>query len=455
MKKLLLIAFIFSLRQIAFAQNYILQSTGVSAPTGTSNSNIYQDPTTGYIGIGNASPAVNFDVTGAIGTGISGTTAPLAPGTWPAIIGANYVYTSSDIPNDAPNYYLTARRTQVTSLLGGGGGPFYNTHVDFAINNIGQVGIGAAPLDHADLFIQDHTYNSCADAGKVVMKIVDDGNNPLLLFSNMSSSTIPSGALFIASNSNSTCTPAPPGETTVEQSNTALLVLDQSGVLNNPIFGVVGGGVVGIGAGSTNDVVAQLDVMQNNNLVDFLFHVGSYATSTSDFLSIANNGYVGIGTLNRTEGLLEVSDVNNIGTTGKPQFLIDDGGSNTFFKIVGTSSGTAVSIGASPAPEGQGSGNFANWTLSVDGQIVAKEVVVTTASWPDTVFSNNYQLKPLADVEAYIQRNHHLPGVPAANEVMQKGISLGDVNKMLMQKVEELTLYTINLEKRLKQLEIK
>jgi hypothetical protein len=98
---------------------------------------------------------------------------------------------------------------------------------------------------------------------------------------------------------------------------------------------------------------------------------------------------------------------------------------------------------------------FSTYQLSVYGQIAAEEVVVVTSGWMDTVFSNTYRLKPLNEVANYIAENHHLPDVPSDKDVFQKGVSLGEMNKILTQKVEELTLYTINLEKRLSELESK
>lgn len=73
--------------------------------------------------------------------------------------------------------------------------------------------------------------------------------------------------------------------------------------------------------------------------------------------------------------------------------------------------------------------------------------------WSDKVFAPNYQLRPLASVAAYIQENGHLPGVPSANEVIKEGVDLVKMNATLLEKVEELTLYLIQQQKRIEQLE--
>jgi hypothetical protein len=81
-------------------------------------------------------------------------------------------------------------------------------------------------------------------------------------------------------------------------------------------------------------------------------------------------------------------------------------------------------------------------TLSVNGIVQAKEVLVNTG-WSDYVFDSGYRNRPLAEVAAYIRENHHLPGIPSAKEVEEKGVSLGDMQAKLLAKIEELTLHLI------------
>lgn len=86
-----------------------------------------------------------------------------------------------------------------------------------------------------------------------------------------------------------------------------------------------------------------------------------------------------------------------------------------------------------------------DYKLCVDGKAVAKEFVVQTNSWQDTVFSESYQLRPIEEVQAYIKANKHLPEIPAEKEVISNGISIGEMNQLFMKKIEELTLYIIQL----------
>lgn len=83
--------------------------------------------------------------------------------------------------------------------------------------------------------------------------------------------------------------------------------------------------------------------------------------------------------------------------------------------------------------------------LTIDGKVEAEEIEVKNIA-ADFVFAKDYKLTPLAEVEAFINENGHLPGVAPAEETA-KGVELGKFNTLLLQKVEELTLYMIELKK--------
>jgi len=95
--------------------------------------------------------------------------------------------------------------------------------------------------------------------------------------------------------------------------------------------------------------------------------------------------------------------------------------------------------------------------LSVNGVLLAKEVKIRTSStyWPDYVFNKNYKITDLIELEKFIKQNKHLPNIPTAKQVEKDGIAVGEMNKLLLQKIEELTLYIIEQEKRIKALENK
>jgi hypothetical protein len=95
--------------------------------------------------------------------------------------------------------------------------------------------------------------------------------------------------------------------------------------------------------------------------------------------------------------------------------------------------------------------------LSVNGKILAKEVEVTevAAAWPDFVFNSDYNLMTLSQVEEFIMQNRHLPNVPSEADVQENGVRIGEMTGVLLQKIEELTLYIIDLNKRIAELENK
>jgi hypothetical protein len=95
-----------------------------------------------------------------------------------------------------------------------------------------------------------------------------------------------------------------------------------------------------------------------------------------------------------------------------------------------------LSIGTQTMPSG--------YKLAVNGSAIATAIFVKLYSeWPDYVFKPAYQLRPLTEVKAYIVQNQRLPEIPSADEIAKEGLNLGEMNKLLMKKVEELTLYLI------------
>lgn len=87
--------------------------------------------------------------------------------------------------------------------------------------------------------------------------------------------------------------------------------------------------------------------------------------------------------------------------------------------------------------------------LAVNGEIFSKRVKVTQEVWADFVFDEGYRLPGLSEVENYIKNNKHLPEIPSAAEVEKEGLDVGEMNRRLLQKVEELTLYLIDQQKQI------
>ena len=92
--------------------------------------------------------------------------------------------------------------------------------------------------------------------------------------------------------------------------------------------------------------------------------------------------------------------------------------------------------------------DFGKERLTVDGLLIATQVrVLLKENWPDYVFDNTYKLRSLDEVENYISINKHLPNVPSAADVKKDGIDVAQMDAILLQKIEELTLYMIEMKK--------
>jgi hypothetical protein len=123
-----------------------------------------------------------------------------------------------------------------------------------------------------------------------------------------------------------------------------------------------------------------------------------------------------------------------IRTNGADRMFVDESGN--------------VSIGTAQTAVG--------YKLNVGGNIICEEMKVQLmGAWPDYVFEDNYHLRNLESLDSYIRANKHLPGIPAAKEVAEQGIGVGQMQKQLVEKIEELTLYIIQLNKELNELKAK
>lgn len=103
---------------------------------------------------------------------------------------------------------------------------------------------------------------------------------------------------------------------------------------------------------------------------------------------------------------------------------------------------------------GIGISDTQGYKLAVNGIIRAKEIIVDS-EWADFVFKKDYKLPTLGEVKKHIEDKGTLPGVPSESDVKTNGVNLGEVNAILLQKIEELTLYVIKLQEEVNELKNK
>ncbi|WP_421876555.1 hypothetical protein [Marinoscillum sp.] len=134
-----------------------------------------------------------------------------------------------------------------------------------------------------------------------------------------------------------------------------------------------------------------------------------------------------------SSGYSERLRVEHAGALYTSNYLEVDGTGDSYIK-------GRLSVNGTDVPSG--------YDFAVDGKAIMEEVKVeVSGSWPDYVFTPDYKLRSLGETETYIQENQHLPNVPSAKEVAEEGISLGEMNAKLLEKVEELTLHLIKVNK--------
>ena len=185
---------------------------------------------------------------------------------------------------------------------------------------------------------------------------------------------------------------------------------------NNTIINLEAGNV-GIG---TSNPLYKLDVVGKGNfkVPDDKSGVGGLAIETTNGTNLRIGGNITYSWIQSHKSL---------------PLYINELGNNTIFNLEGGN----IGIGT-PNPDSK---------LAVNGTIHSKEVKVDMSGWPDYVFKKEYYLPTLDEVEKYIAEKGHLENIPSEEEVVKNGVNLGEMNAKLLQKIEELTLYMIEMKK--------
>lgn len=195
-------------------------------------------------------------------------------------------------------------------------------------------------------------------------------------------------------------------------------------------------------------------------------------TQNTTRVNIASDGNVGIGTTSAPQAKLHISNGDVLlqnQTSGYPSLYLKDVAGTKVIKIdynsvVGWGSKFYIRSGATGGNEalvlndvggnvGIGTANPSE-KLTVNGTIYGTKVKVDlTVPGPDYVFEKDYKLPALQEIKSYIDTNKHLPEVPSAKEMEANGINVGEMNMLLLKKVEELTLYIIEQQKQINELQ--
>jgi hypothetical protein len=176
--------------------------------------------------------------------------------------------------------------------------------------------------------------------------------------------------------------------------------------------------------------------------------MGSGTTSATNAMTVANNanntfavfrddGMVGIGT-NNPSARLAVHGTGN--TTATVALSVSNANGSVALRV---RDDAKVLVG----PTAIATGTHNDYRMSVDGKLVARSFVATETGWADDVFEPGYDLMPLDTLEAFIAENGHLPDVPTTAEVTARGVDVAETMVTLLRKVEELTLYVLELKR--------
>jgi hypothetical protein len=237
-------------------------------------------------------------------------------------------------------------------------------------------------------------------------------------------------------------TATPLDRLTVETDNNSYGITHRS-IQGNILSTRIGGTTAGIGTFSPTDMrifSGSLSRIIISQLTGGVF-IGSDQPSVGTKLTVQ--------TLNNSNGIEHIGQDGNILSTRIGGTSAGIGTfSNTNMRIFANGS-SAIFIGSGTNNVGIGIDFPAN-KLEVNGSVRSKEVIVESINWPDYIFDQKHKLPLLSDVEKFIQQNKHLPNIPSAAEIESKGLHLGDTQKRMMEKIEELTLYMIDADKAIK-----
>jgi hypothetical protein len=366
-------------------------------------------------------------------------------GTAPAISSftndVGYITNADDADADPTNELQDLSLNEDFLSISGGSGVslkginYWSKLGDNLYYNSGKVGIGtdepnkllhlhsedvfdlSEPIPSGDFALSNISEITQMPKKNLISKLASS-ESALLLTNKNSGRTSADGLLIRSTNNNATISLQEEGELSITTKNSLRFKIQQNGnvSIGTPMtnfFTVKKNGNVGIG---TSDPVAKLHIKDDKIIVE------------------RNQKYIHINASN--------PDAEIGSSTGQIKFWYTNGvGYNDLYcknlYCKDLYSNGNVGIGT----------NEPMFKLDVRGTGHFCEVRVRTESWCDFVFADNYELPNLVELEKFIKCNRHLPGVPSEAEVIENGVDLGEMNRVLLQKIEELTLIIIEQDK--------
>ena len=159
-------------------------------------------------------------------------------------------------------------------------------------------------------------------------------------------------------------------------------------------------------------------------------------------MGVGSNGYLMLGPGTGQNLIIDNNEIISRNNSGSADLFLQNDAGNVILCAnelggvgIGVIAGTSIPAG---------------YLLAVDGKIISEELKVQlSGNWPDYVFNKSYQLLPIKNLEQFISTNKHLPNIPAATVMEKNGIEVGEMQRKMMEKIEELTLYIIDLQKQI------
>jgi hypothetical protein len=370
----------------------------------------------------------------------------------PSAMGSNLMSSSANIMT-----------TNVNNILASA--PIVNS-ISNTINTSNQLittvnGVASAPVN-----LPARSPQTLSQSGNVITLSNGGGSFTLPTFTDTDTdaqSLALSGNVLSISNGNSVTLPAQSPQT-LSQSGNVVTLSNGGGSFTLPSFTdtdaqslTLTGNVLSISNGNSVTLPPNTPqtLSQSGNTITLSNGGGSFNLPTTSVVAGTNVTVTGTGTTanpftvsaNDTS-LYANNGIINQSTTVSGNRVVDMNNSNIWFSTANSTSNGKIYLGSTAVyPNATG-----NYRLFVEGGILTEKVKValrSSANWADYVFANDYKLMPLNEVEAFVKTNKHLPGIDSAEQLAKDGIDVAQMQSKQMEKIEELTLYIIDQDKKI------